>query len=203
MKQLSATLSQLIGTPCWGVRHDQGAFVTLEFGTPRLDIRDGNPHAALPSQRRRKISVRGEWRLWLYACNWTYEESGELIAHNDSSAAGIAHALDRLDSQKLTRIHTSATTGATSFLFEASSRLSAQPLEPEEPLWHLYMPAGEVLSVRAGGWVNVSRDGTPCGEENWARLPEDFSTHAYHSSGLQMQLPNAAAWAGRIRRDLL
>ena len=60
----------LIGLPSWNVMNGHGGFLTIEFGTPRLEIREPRdvPNV-LPRVRqlflRRLVSLHGQWHLWI------------------------------------------------------------------------------------------------------------------------------------------
>lgn len=178
MREVAAILEQLVGKPCWGVRHGYGSFVTAEFGAPHLSVREGNPSAIRESLRRRQITVRGEWHLWIYCCNWRYEEHGQVIAHSENSDAEIDHAVVRIDSQELQQMQVSSATGATSFLFEGGGILHTTPYDSGEELWQVFTPAGAVLSIKAGGLVSLAQSTTVCGDEHWRPLGRDLTIHS-------------------------
>lgn len=178
MPEVAAILEQLVGKPCWGVRHGHGSFVTLEFGAPHLTVREGKPSATHETLRRRQITVGGDWHLWIYCCNWTYEELGQVIAHSESPDAEIDRAVVRIDSQELLQVHVSSASGATSFLFEGGGLLRTTPYDSGEELWQLFTPSGEVLSIKAGGLVSLAPSTTVCGEEHWSPLKRDLTIHS-------------------------
>lgn len=178
MREVATILEQLVGKPCWGVRHGYGSFVTAEFGAPHLSVREGNPSATRESLRRRQITVCGEWHLWIYCCHWRYEENGQVIAQSDSPAAEIDRAVVRIDSQELLQVQVSSASGATSFLFEGGGAFHTTPYDSGEELWQLFTPAGKVLSIKAGGLVSLAQSTKVCGEEHWALLGQDLTIHS-------------------------
>ena len=106
MREPVPTFDQLfrrvIGLPCWNVRQGYGSFLTFEFGNPSLEIReprhvpDASPRARELLARRR-VTVVGEWHLWIYCCGWRIACGGEELASWDSDEERIRAACQELN----------------------------------------------------------------------------------------------------------
>ena len=85
MSQIERSFAPLIGMPCWGVSRGYGSFLTLEFGAPKLIVREPREPTRKVSPRvqrefaRRLVSVHGRWHLWIYCCEWYLRDSGKLV----------------------------------------------------------------------------------------------------------------------------
>ena len=98
-----------------------GSFITLEFGEPRLEIRE--PREAKPDSTpklrelfaRRKVTIRGEWHLWVYSCHWSIFNTDKLIGCSDDVDSFDA-ATDYLDGQALISATTDANAASQHFV---------------------------------------------------------------------------------------
>lgn len=150
------SFGKLYGKPCWGVRPGHGSFLTLEFGNPRLRVRErivasssasANVKAALA---RRIVTARGDWHLWIYCCDWTVLFKGKRIG--DSSATRkIRRAADFLNGQKLVRFSMSPRYLTCAFEFDLGATLNTRPFDKKLEQWLLYEPSQKVLVLRADG----------------------------------------------------
>ena len=145
----------LIGQPCWQVRSGHGSFVTLEFGEPYLEVREPRGVAAHVSARvremlsHRNITVRGQWHLWVYCCDWSVFDRDRVVGCSDDSES-FAAATQFLDGQILTAASTDS--GSVSeFRFDLGGRMTTGPRDDDGELWMLYQPDGNVLTLRANG----------------------------------------------------
>src|SRR5436305_1318277 len=88
----------LIGLPAWFVHQGYGSFLTLEFGAPHLRVREPRAARGNVSEKvkklflKRRVSVKGEWHLWIYCCQWRVSDDGQEIAWSDSPDRKIAAA---------------------------------------------------------------------------------------------------------------
>jgi hypothetical protein len=155
---LHRAFAPLIGLPAWSVRKGHGSFLTLEFGPPRLEVRE--PIMASPdaSDRvrarlaRRQVIPRGEWHLWIYCCHWRVLTGGTQIAWSDASDSEIDAAAGELDGRTLTDVEADPTRGTSKFSFEQGASIETWPYDDgNDEQWMLYMKSGGVLSYRADG----------------------------------------------------
>lgn len=58
---VAAAFRPLYGLPCWNVRPGQGSFLTLEFGTPHLEIIEPREARHTTSPRIRRGRSRAIW----------------------------------------------------------------------------------------------------------------------------------------------
>lgn len=168
-------LSPVHGLPCWGVRPAYGSFLTLEFGNPRLEVREPFEARDLTSSRvrkhfaRRHVSVRGEWRLWVYCCDWTVINSGKVIG-DSSTSRRIGRAADELDGQRLSGVAFTHRGCRTTFEFDLGATLETKPYDRKSEQWLFVEPSGTVLTLRADkkySYGNSSSDA-----EKWLPIKE-------------------------------
>jgi hypothetical protein len=152
----------LTGLPARLVRRGHGSFLTLEFGAPHLRIRE--PEVASPDMdeqvaallRRRKVTPRGEWHLWIYCCHWRVFSGGEEIAWSEASDKEIGAAIKALDGQVLIAVEAAPAQGTSVFKFDQGATLQTWPYGiGGDTQWMLYMPSGDVFSYREDGSHSV------------------------------------------------
>ena len=132
---------QLAGLPCWNVKAEYGSWLSLNFGTPHLETREGNPDAKIGSLKRRAVFVTGEFRVWVEMGAWEILENGKRIYHSDQSRAYLRRAASRLDSQKISVVALLGDEKTTVFSFDQGSQLhvrSVETADADEGQWHVY-----------------------------------------------------------------
>ena len=149
----------LVGLPSWNVTKGHGSFLTIEFGTPRLKIREPRdvPNA-MPRVRqlfaRRLVTLHGQWHLWIYCCGWRIRMPGKVLAHNESTDEEIAEACRELNGQALTEVRHTTVVGQTYFGFDLGGVLETGPYNDElVEQWMLFLPDGNVYTYRSDGAV--------------------------------------------------
>lgn len=164
---LKTSFQSLYGKPCWGVRHDRQLNLSMNFGTPSLDIREPyvtkfESEAAKSMASRRNVTVRGEWWLWIYCSYWRLTSDNRRLATGSSSARQIEWAIQQLDGQKLVSTVVNPESGATRFVFDLGCVLGCRRLErnSDQELWMLYKPSGYVLSMHGNGVISHQRGNT-------------------------------------------
>lgn len=166
-------LARLYGKPCWNVRKGYGSFLLLEFGRPRLSVREPvlvppwKPASVRRIMARRGVSVDGEWTLWIYICRWTLFQKGRESATHASSERKINSAARELNGQALVRASVDPRSGNSVFEFDLGGRLETRRRGPEDEQWSLGVPRGRVLQVRGDGKYSYGPSTTPCGQEAW------------------------------------
>lgn len=163
----------LIGLPCWNVKQGYRSFLTFEFGDPSLEIREPReaPQAS-PRVReifaRRKVTVRGQWHLWIYCCGWQIQVSGEALACHESADDKIAAACEKLDGQALRKVALGPNMGGTRFWFDLGGLLTTEPYDDElNEQWMLYCPDGNVYAHRSDGAASFGPATRKPHEEEW------------------------------------
>lgn len=164
---LIKSFEPIYGQPCWRVIDDSQLGMSLNFGEPSLDIRepfktDSTSERARQLAALRRITVHGQWWLWIYCCRWRLYRHGELLARDSSSLRRIELGLKQLDGQKLLSVQVHKTKGATDFEFDLGCQLSCVRFDDDldRDLWVLYKPNGYVLSVNGRGLISHERGST-------------------------------------------
>lgn len=152
---IEEAFGQIYGKPCWNVKQGFGSFLTFEFGNPHLEIRepDPNPHTVSPKLRwlhsRRRVTIHGDWYLWIYCCRWKLWEGKKLICHSESTRRIIEKALRNLDGQALQTVRVNPKNSLSEFGFDLGGRLETKRFNRKSEQWLLYEPNGKVLTLRA------------------------------------------------------
>jgi len=147
----------LLTRPCWGVHWEPQLNISMNFGQPRLRIREPRRSgSASPNVRRlasrRLITVRGQWWLWCFCSRWTLRVESLPPVRSSGSQRRIREALQQLDGQKLVQVDVASDTGRTRFAFDLGAVLETRDLDDDlSDIWSLYKPDGRVLSVRGDG----------------------------------------------------
>ena len=164
MKDRAPTIDELfqplIGVPSWNVKKGYGSFLTFEFGNPNLEIREPRDVPdATPQVRQlfaqRRVTLRGQWHLWVYCCGWRICLGGNEIAHDESTDEEISVACLKLDGQAIQQVTCEPEVGRTLFHFDLGGVLETQPYDDELlKQWMLYLPDGNVYTFRSDGAVS-------------------------------------------------
>lgn len=152
--------------PCWGVKGGYGSFLTIEFGEPSLRIREPR----LPSEdtsstvrrmlSKRLVTVRGQWHLWIYCCDWQVLSGGAIVG-DSSSKESVDEASAVLDGQRLIEVCRGRGPATWQFSFDLGATLRTRPYDGNSEQWFLYEPSGLVLHATATGHV-VRQLGSEC-----------------------------------------
>ena len=158
--------SPIMHLPAWNVRKGHGSVFWVEFGEPRLDIRE--PVAASSSApekvrkllQRRRVTPVGTWTLWIDYCDWEISLHGEPKAHSEASELEIDEGMRAIDGQKLVAAVVGPE-GTSTFEFDLGGGISTRPYGegPGDEQWLLFAPGERVLLFSANGlcrWVLAS-----------------------------------------------
>ena len=163
-------VEKLYGIPCWSVKQGHGSFLTFEFGLPHLDIKEPILNSSIENRRYRKVSIQGDWHLWVYCCDWEIFLDDKLSANSESSVEEINRALECIDGQKIIKIEIDPKTADTIFQFDLGGLLTTKHYTDEiDEQWILYEPKGNVLTVRSDGLYSYLAKDAP-GEEIWKEI---------------------------------
>ncbi len=166
-------IADLIGCPVWLVKKGHGSFLTFEAGLPRLLVQEpravaSDSESVRRAYARRLVTVRGDWHLWIYMCNWRISADGALLAHSESSDQEIDRAASALDGQKIVAVAIDPSTGGSRFEFDLGRSLECSPYEPgDDEVWMLFTPEKQVLNWRADGVYSLTAEEAPPGSEVW------------------------------------
>ncbi len=102
--------------------------------------------------------TRGEWCLWLYACHWRLDQSGEPVVGSGDSEERICENLPLLEGKKLLRVKILNNAFDLIADFEEGFQLRVFCCEVEEgEPWTLSTPDKMVFSVGGGNkWAYES-----------------------------------------------
>jgi hypothetical protein len=168
--------SAVYGRPACSMKQGYGSSLTMEFGEPDLQIREPlvtSPGASSQSREnlsRRRVTVTGQWHLWIYCCNWSIAEYDCELAGSESSTEVIARGTRRLDGQKLLSVERGAMRGSWIFEFDLGGKVRTWPYadEPSLEQWLLYeRKSGRVLEVRGDDQWQCAPGGQKVGNDDW------------------------------------
>ena len=122
---------------------------------------------------RRLVYVRGDWHLWIYACDWRIFLHEQELANRASNRRTIKKATMELDGQALTQV-TVKDTLVSIFEFDLGGKLVVTPnyddFKKTVDLWLFYEPSGKVFTLRADGqYCHMPGDTLP-EKEKWKHL---------------------------------
>jgi hypothetical protein len=155
-KEIGRLVKPLLGIPTWKVFRSVGSMMTMQFGTPSLEVGDIRPRVPTrgiekfgPDKRR--VYVKGEWNLRIECCDWRLLNEELLICHSESTDGAFADATYFLEGQSLCSISMFSGTAGTVFDFDLGGKLITMPYPKESKYdqWVLGMPDGRYLSIRA------------------------------------------------------
>ena len=177
---LSLVTEAILGKPCYLVQQGHGSFLTLNFGQPKLSIREPIKSNAksTASERIKKhlalrtVNVYGKYHLWIYMCDWLIEHQNRAIAHSESSRNRISEALKIVDGQKLTKISIEAATGDTTFILDLGSVLKTKKFQKavRDEQWILFMPNNQTMTVRSDGKYAIGNGNSKPSAEKWSPI---------------------------------
>ncbi len=157
-KAIQKSLNRLIGHYCWNAYYERMLNLDLNFGPPRLRVRE--PHETTSRSPRAKefascrlVRPKGTWWFWLRMASWTIRRSGKKLASFSSSQKDMKRAFMHLNGQKLRSFHIHPDTGRTRLTFDLGGELDIRRFEKDsvDELWILYEPNGYCLSVYGNG----------------------------------------------------
>lgn len=158
---ISTTIAPLIGLPCWNVGRVHGSMISLEFGAPRLHIREPIASQSPSARVRERMAQRqvrpvGEWNLCVSACHWRVIAFDEKLAEDADAHERIEVAVRTVDGQKLTEFVLDTSGRTASFVFDLGATLTIWPYKSgNEEQWSLYRPDGFVLTYRTDGQCSL------------------------------------------------
>ncbi len=144
---------RVAGQPCWHATAEYGSWLLLNFGQPKLNIREANPSSNSELMRRRNVVVEGDGLLWVEMGAWELREGRRRLFHSEQSRTYLRRAAARLDGQCLIRLEIQTVPLRSVFFFDHGSVLAVWAHESNEdgaPLWHIH-GGRSCMSLLAGG----------------------------------------------------
>ena len=174
-KIIKDEFEKLYGLPCWNVQPGYGTFLTLEFGDPYLQIREPMVSKKTVTEKvkkhleKRLVTVRGEWHLWLYYCEWFIFDKGKMVGEcTDEEKAN--RGAKYLNGQILTNVSINKDECKTIFEFDLGGKIEAVPDELMDELWLLYTPSKNVLTLRADKKFSFHKSNAVPDKEEWKEI---------------------------------
>ncbi len=167
MKPIEQRFRKLLGQMCWGVHFSRLLNLSMNFGKPRLRVREPYRASAKSDAVRRiaagrLVAPKGPWWLWIYLAHWKLCTWGQKVRSGSSPLRRIDAALRHLEGQKLVAAAVDERSGATRLAFDLGGVLHVRRrARNADELWMLYEPSGYVLSVHGdGSWSHEPGSGT-------------------------------------------
>lgn len=154
--------SSLIGTPAWSVAAEFGTYITMQFGTPHLYIRDPITPSAAASDivaaqlRKRKVVIKGDFQFSILNCKWQIRIGSSSASSFESNLDEIHPIVDQLNGQILKSVMVDHVTKRTDLRFDLGGILEMSPddeMGPEEVQWTLYIGENKSISYTTDGKI--------------------------------------------------
>ena len=169
---IGSAFADVVGKRAWLVRKGYGSFLTMEFGEPHLEVREPIPGSLARGLRRPSVTVRGDWHLWIYCCEWAITENGAQLAHSESEDREIERAAHLLNGLTLRGVDVDQATAKVRFRFELETELATAPMGPEYECWMFSAPDGQVFTLRGDATYSIGRGDVVPADQKWVPLPE-------------------------------
>jgi hypothetical protein len=97
----------VIGQFAWLVKRGHGSFLTMEFGSPHLIVREPitvSPNSLPQVSKRlamRRVYVTGDFHFWMIEADWRLCVADDTVTSDDVDRARVDRCLDELDGQRL------------------------------------------------------------------------------------------------------
>lgn len=144
--------------PCWQAKQGYGSYLSLDFGTPVLKIREFSSD----SDKKRHATVIGSYTLVFSTCYWRLEHKENTLIHCESSREDISNALYNLCGESLCKVFVFPESRESQFCFEFGSVIACMPYEELDPdgapygCWALLSPSGTLFEYRADGKYSMN-----------------------------------------------
>ena len=137
----------------WQLRRGNGTFLTMEFGSPKLDIREPIAHAEKNGSSilwRRRVFVRGEWHLWIQYCRWNAQSRSGHEASSEINLAETKSTLEEIDGQFIQSVRYDAEKCNIELNFDLDSKIliSPEPGNSDGPVMALFGPQEQYREIR-------------------------------------------------------
>jgi len=169
---IGSVFAGVVGKRAWLVRKGYGSFLTMEFGEPHLEVREPIPGSLARGLRRPSVTVRGDWHLWVYCCEWTITEGGAQLAHSESDDREIERVAHLLNGLTLLAVDVDPVTAKARFRFELETELTTATIGPEYECWMLYAPDGRVFALRGDASYSIGPGDVTPADQTWVPLPQ-------------------------------
>lgn len=118
------------GLVAWDVVNSHGSFISMHFGSPRLQVND-----IIEDNKttRRTAHIHGDGELWIYMANWIIFNNGSIVASSDGGSGSIKNAMRLLQGQRLLEVRLEIE--KTNFIFDLDTTIVATSSDVNEAQW--------------------------------------------------------------------
>ena len=153
-------LAPLVGQLVWSVRRGVGTFLTMEFGSSHLSVREPIvPRSAMSARNRRdllrrKVFVTGDWHLWIQHADWKLETVNGSLSSRDDTGSRKDEWLRDLDGQRLMAAAVAKSTRRWTLKFDLGAILAIWPATYQaEELWSVHGRDGHIVVCQQDGSI--------------------------------------------------
>lgn len=168
-RKLEDAFLPMMGKLVWSVRKGYGTFLTMEFGSPHLTIREpiaASLDASLKVRRnlaKRRVSIVGDWHFWIQYAQWEIVQRASSVRSQDVEVERLEEALRELDGQILVSATPGAALNSCVLKFDLGASLYIWPSpymwpspEIHDEQWSIFAIGGNVTSCDMEGNVIVA-----------------------------------------------
>lgn len=154
----------MIGMYVWGFRWVLGSHLFLEFGNPRLDIREprdeirtiGASQAVRWNLLKRRVMPIGQYQLLILSCQWTLDIDDARKANSGEDPGFWPKVFFFLEGQKLSRMEIDRKNRSCTLEFDLGAVLHMSPcpsMEPSDDQWSLKTGNGNYICYTNAGEI--------------------------------------------------
>ena len=158
MEQAGDLWKPLIGQLVWSVHRGMGTFLTMEFGSPHLSVREpvsvtlDHTARVLRNLRRRRVYIVGDWHFWVQYSDWKLSTAGAILEHRSPIGSPLDECLNDLDGQRLLSVEAGSGTNSWVFKFDCGGVLETWPsTEIPDTQWSLHSWNGDIAAYQSDG----------------------------------------------------
>lgn len=151
----------LIGQLVWAVSQGYDTFVTMEFGSPHLLLREPGTRKAPATPRlqrmaaRRMVTIKGDWHLFVEFAEWRASSVNGSISSKDKKRSGWKDVFDDISGQRLLSAE-SPVAGRLILTFDLGGKIEIWPHpEIDNDVWTLHPWEGSIIACRHDGTIEV------------------------------------------------
>jgi len=150
----------IVGQLAWSVRRAHGTFLTMEFGSPHLIVREPIAASSAASAKvrrnlaRRRVSIVGDWHFWVKYAQWEMRTASCSMSSRDAEVALIEEALGELDGQILSSVSGGTVLSSCVLRFDLGGLLHIWPMpEIDDDQWSIHEAGGRIISCDPNGRI--------------------------------------------------
>ena len=159
MTNSSDFIKGFLGKPIWGARKGHGSFLIFNLGEPRIDFEEPKIQKAFSDSeirfpkdtyKSRLVTIKGDYFIWIYCCDWTFSIEEKIVAHNESNDKEILNAIEFINGQIISSIYIDSEKFEVKFNFDLAGSLTLRKNE-------YYESEAELLIMENNGkWLSIN-----------------------------------------------